>query len=899
MQFKNELVIIKGDIKDNIKSYLYRHDKHIWEISYYGNAKVYFYSRKDIEILKNPKRLNPSFYIISRNEEKFNNIDIIEFFTGKLDNYWQISYVDSYTRVYKESELKIVKSPLTKPNIEKVFSYLKEIAGINGLCDHLLSKRYEKIDVFNQNLSLFKYLDSDASISKYQLADLIFPFGCNASQYQATKNALENQLSVIQGPPGTGKTQTILNIIANLIVQRKTVQVVSNNNEAIKNIYEKLADSKYNLNFIVASLGSNKNKASFIKNQIGQYPKFSDWELDSNSDDLLRSIVNQEEQLVRIFSLQEDLALLKQELSCLNLELQHFEDYISSSDLDIFPLKKMSSRKLLELWRDCQFIYESRLKLNLFFKIKSFFRYGILDWNYYKKELPELTPNFQLSFYNRKRKELIARITEIETELAKDNGQKLLGKMEFQSMKYFKHKLAQKYKGNKQRVKFSEDDLWKHSDKVLREYPVVLSTTFSSKSSLQSKIVYDYLIIDEASQVDIATGALALSSAKNVIIVGDTKQLPNVIKSQTKERAEKIYKSSNVNKGYQYENSFLQSILDIHPDIPQTLLREHYRCHPKIINFCNQKFYNDELIIMTEDKGEDDVLTAIKTVKGNHARGHYNQRQIDIIKQLESENFVDTEQIGIIAPYKKQVDEINRQLDNIESKTVHKFQGREKDSIILSTVDNEITNFVDDPYLLNVAVSRAKKQFTLVVSGNEQSRERNISDLLSYIQYNNFEIEENKIYSVFDYLYKQYEEVRREYLNKHRKVSKYESENLMYSLIREILATEDYSDLEVTPHYQLREIIKDFTLLTKEESKYAGHGNTHVDFLIYNKISKTSVLAIEVDGYSYHQKESEQGKRDLLKNNILKKYRIPLLRFPTNGSGEKEKLIAKLEEIYN
>ncbi|EMB71127.1 DUF2726 domain-containing protein, partial [Streptococcus mutans] len=150
-----------------------------------------------------------------------------------------------------------------------------------------------------------------------------------------------------------------------------------------------------------------------------------------------------------------------------------------------------------------------------------------------------------------------------------------------------------------------------------------------------------------------------------------------------------------------------------------------------------------------------------------------------------------------------------------------------------------------------------------------------------------------------DYLYKQYEEVRREYLNKHRKVSKYESENLMYSLIREILATEDYSDLEVTPHYQLREIIKDFTLLTKEESKYAGHGNTHVDFLIYNKISKTSVLAIEVDGYSYHQKESEQGKRDLLKNNILKKYRIPLLRFPTNGSGEKEKLIAKLEEIYN
>ena len=38
-------------------------------------------------------------------------------------------------------------------------------------------------------------------------------------------------------------------------------------------------------------------------------------------------------------------------------------------------------------------------------------------------------------------------------------------------------------------------------------------------------------------------------------------------------------------------------------------LREHYRCHPKIINFCNQKFYHGQLIIMTKDHDESDVLT--------------------------------------------------------------------------------------------------------------------------------------------------------------------------------------------------------------------------------------------------------------------------------------------------
>ena len=42
------------------------------------------------------------------------------------------------------------------------------------------------------------------------------------------------------------------------------------------------------------------------------------------------------------------------------------------------------------------------------------------------------------------------------------------------------------------------------------------------------------------------------------------------------------------------------------------MLKEHYRCHPKIINFCNKKFYNNELVIMTEDKDEQDVIKSNK-----------------------------------------------------------------------------------------------------------------------------------------------------------------------------------------------------------------------------------------------------------------------------------------------
>lgn len=383
-----------------------------------------------------------------------------------------------------------------------------------------------------------------------------------------------------------------------------------------------------------------------------------------------------------------------------------------------------------------------------------------------------------------------------------------------------------------------------------------------------------------------------------MVIVGDTKQLPNVVTEDMRVRAKAIFDTYNLKEGYQFTKSFLQSILDIMPDVTQTLLREHYRCHPKIINFCNQKFYRGELIIMTKDNGEDDVLSVVKTVAGNHERNHYSQRQIDVIKNeiMPKYNF-NPEETGIITPYRNQVEALNREITDIDAATVHKFQGKEKDNIIISTVDDEISDFADDPYLINVAVSRAKKKLMLVVTGNEQSKERNITDLIDYIQYNNFEVVESKIYSIFDYLYKQYTEERIAYLQKYKKISEYDSENLMYSLIQEIIADNKYSSLDVICHFPLNMMIKNPQLLNDRECQYAMNPATHLDFLIYNRISKKPVLAIEVDGYEFHKKDTVQASRDLLKDRIMDLYEIPLLRFKTNGCGEREKIAGMLDKL--
>lgn len=170
-----------------------------------------------------------------------------------------------------------------------------------------------------------------------------------------------------------------------------------------------------------------------------------------------------------------------------------------------------------------------------------------------------------------------------------------------------------------------------------------------------------------------------------------------------------------------------------------------------------------------------------------------------------------------------------------------------------------------------------------------------ISDLVSYLQYNNFDVLESSIYSVFDYLYEQYTDARLDYLKGKRRISEYDSENLMYSLITDTLKADGYVELRVVCHLPLNMLIRDPKLLDEDEVKYAMNPATHLDFLIYNRISKRALLAIEVDGYSFHKDGKRQAERDRMKNDILKKYQLPLIRFSTTGSREKERLSEALK----
>ena len=385
------------------------------------------------------------------------------------------------------------------------------------------------------------------------------------------------------------------------------------------------------------------------------------------------------------------------------------------------------------------------------------------------------------------------------------------------------------------------------------------------------------------------------------MIVGDQKQLPNVLTQEDVRIADEIWNRHRLDERYHFAtHSMLASAAEIWRDAPSVLLREHYRCHPKIAEFFNQKFYNGELIVLTEDHGEKNVLSMYRTPPGNHARGHLNQRQIDIIREevlpvLTRQGFTD---IGMITPYRDQAAAIRKQLgDNWEVATVHKFQGREKEAIVLTSVDNVIGDFTDDPNLLNVAVSRAVKSLTVVISDSEENRKTNYGDLARYMEYQNCQIVDSKVYSVFDMLYKCYDAQRRRYLKAHKRVSEYDSENLMYSVIEKVLAVPDFSELDCVVHSSLATLVKASDALTEKERQYAANPLTHLDFLLFNRIDKSPVLVIEVDGTKYHMAGSRQAERDARKDSILEKCGVPILRLRTDGSGEERKIVGKLHEL--
>lgn len=897
---KKHLIIIKNEIKEDIS--FFQFDWYKIHITFKNNSQRYSYISKRITILKNPKIKEISDNLFYYKDNLLSDIDqVLDFWWG----YYRI-FMKNWS-IISSGSIKIVKNIIEQKEIKEVLEYLRKILDSknNDEISQYLKKEFGKLHFISPDSVLSNFLSKTYKEKDdiFWKEKLIYPFDFNLSQKKALENIYSSNISVIQWPPWTWKTQTILNIIANLaVMQSKSVGIVSNNNSAIENVQEKL--QKENYGFFTALLWNKENKETFFNN-IPEIEKFDT----QNSDDYISKL----EEISVLMELDNTKQQLKTKLSDYELEQKHFEEYYLKQNIQTsFELPRFVKNSDSLMWFMVENTHQSKMrkKKGFLFKLRMFLKYGFVEFKKINTDEINLILSYQRAYYKFKIFELKNEISQIDEKLVGKNYSNLLWEYKKYSKILFQNKLNKKF--NQEKTLFTINNYKYVFWDFIKRFPVILSSTYAIVNTLPRGYLLDYLIIDESSQVDLITWILAFSCCKNVIIVWDTKQLPHIANGGKVE-------NTSIDECFNYyKHNILSSVLDVYQEnIPIVLLREHYRCHPKIINFCNQKYYNWELIIYTKDTHDDSPLTIYRSVEGNHMRsididknnGKYNQRELDIIEHILREEFHShktLEHVGIITPFRKQVEKANEKFNNsFEVNTVHKFQWREKDTIIISTVlDNtkiwhEAIGFVDQPSLINVAVSRAKNKL-VIVTDNQLFFQNwsELKDLMKYIQYSTLDknIVQSDIVWAFDLLYKNYSDQLTLKENELIKVSEFKSENIWNTLITNILSQKRFENLSFAREIFLKNLISNPHKLNQEEIDFLQN-NSRVDFLIYSNFGKQPVLVIEVDWVEYHENNSKQILRDKLKNNILEKYNIPYLRLKTNWSWEEQKIISQLESF--
>lgn len=873
-----------------------------------SGSKEYRYPRARVVIVRKLGRfpLDPGVRVEVRGTLWRNAPEMYRFQVDG-DTWWRLFWTaggDEQYRTYRDSEVCFVEDAGQRPRASSVLEYWRSLVAHLSKEDDPHRMPYDALDFVHPESALSRYLNAEPIVASEWGLPLIFPFSCNLSQRQAVEKALQHPVSVIEGPPGTGKTQTILNLIANIIhSSESTVGIVSFNNAAVDNVREKL--TKEGFGYVVAGLGNNGKRFEFFADQ-------------SMRNQVVRSLVAGPEVLrppaEKIADLdrnlrkwqetERELAQCREKIAAYRLERRHFMQYferLNPPELEKLPLLRKSAERILDYIAETELVNGDRGTVSrLVRRIKGYFKYG--PTRDIDPDDTAVILRLQRAYYDRKIIDLEQQIVRHEAVLRRTDFATRANEHRELSIRALRAGLQERY-AQLERVEFNEEKFRQRFNMFVRDYPVILSTCHSLRRSLRSGFLLDYLIIDEASQVSLLAAGLALACARNVIVVGDQCQIQHIADEAACDRT-----APAPMREYDYrQHSILSSLIELYGDtLPRTMLREHYRCDPAIIGFCNKKFYDGQLIPFTSADSSAQPLQVVRTVEGNHMRQHRgggrsNQREIDVIIEEVLPQYCEDiphKKIGITTPYRRQADKVTDALiDSIQADTVHKFQGRQKRAIVMTTVLDETwrgragVKFADDPHLVNVAVSRAAKRFVLVTNHDMLSKSRHLRDLIGYIQYHNPGqcVVDSMVVSVFDLLYRDYSARLRPLAERIRGEMKYKSEDIIWTVLNDIFSEPPYNDLCAASQVLLHNLVPEPNHLTPEQIAYVRN-RASVDFVVYNRITNQLVQVIEVDGFAYHENNPVQLSRDALKNAICEAGQIPLLRLPTTGSGE-EKLI--------
>jgi very-short-patch-repair endonuclease len=270
-------------------------------------------------------------------------------------------------------------------------------------------------------------------------------------------------------------------------------------------------------------------------------------------------------------------------------------------------------------------------------------------------------------------------------------------------------------------------------------------TALSMKRNFELKPnFFDLVVIDEASQCNLAYILPIAYRSKRITVVGDPNQLPPVITMGSR-IARSLAQKNGVdellqrNSGIDFaEGSAFHAFEEVNGHEETLLLNEHFRCHPRIARWFNHAFYGDSLHVLTDlnsmtstDRGMFWLDVNGQAERPSSGQSWINRGEVDAVVELIHQFIGQGLTVGVVSPFAAQAALIEHRIHSSLSPeiiadidlvvgTAHRLQGDERDVVVFSccitpeTFKSSMKWIEQQRNLVNVAVSRAKQSLYIV-----------------------------------------------------------------------------------------------------------------------------------------------------------------------------------------
>ena len=604
------------------------------------------------------------------------------------------------------------------------------------------------------------------------LADFypVTPLSLSDAQLNVVRNVENTKLVSVFGPPGTGKSQTIVNLVAHLIANGKTVLVASRMDKAVDVVAERL--NELGAPFLALRAGRlnyQRELSMQLQDLLSNKVDLDDGVESSilcdvkDMEDLLDAVSDLEKKAETIIKLETDWTALDEEIKL--QEPMHKNHVFIKSVLKADEVKAVEEIiTTLNINREKSGFLAGLKNSSSIGKLKKILKLSNFDVT--SENLMTLTAELEYA-------KLVCKARLIETEIQATGNIHVISE-QLRTMRKKQRKLAVDILKCKRREALKglmrdsvkRQRLFVHSKSLverkknlqsrlletedfkplLEAFPCWCVTTYAVSGSLPLKPgLFDVVIIDEASQCDIASCFPILYRAKKAVVVGDDKQLPH-LSFLEKAKEQSFMSQYGITDRYQLMWRFrtnsmfdLANYYSMHP----VLLDEHFRSLPPVINYSNKEFYGNRIKVMRRNDNSSKVLEAVVVQDGKvDSDATRNLPEIEaLVKRLheiviedERKNPENPVSIGIISPFRAQVEQLKISVSKVLSEhmmekhkieigTAHTFQGDERDIMLISWA--YATNsypqsliFLQKPNLFNVAITRARYKTINFISKN-------------------------------------------------------------------------------------------------------------------------------------------------------------------------------------